>query len=292
MSKFAVYFFFYYIYEYVKECVIVSVNSVSSTNLLQNVNVGSNSPQQPSVLPAEQQTAYVASEIVSKEAGDASKAYASQNIKRFVAPPETVAKSLPEYKQELMAQGKVEGQDFEVSQDDVSSSIRILKDGKPSQIMRFDKRGDSKEDLESIEYFGYPINDTGNGLKYTSTVRGPKGEFHFRTTVYDKDNNPYKDPYMNSQSDIPSFTTALKNDNVQYAHDINFVGDNIIRTTYTIVDPQTKNFVRYEFLQNKEDSKILSRSKEIFLENDKSESVIRYDDDHVDYVEYKDNMLY
>lgn len=270
------------------------VDSISSSNLLQKVNANSNSNglQQSAVSPAEQQTPSVAPEIVSKEAGDASKSYASQNIERFVAPPETVAKSLPEYKQELLSQGKVEGKDFEVVQDDVTSSIRILKDGKLEQIIRYDKRGDSKEDLESIEYFGYPINDAGNGLKYTSTVRGPKGEFHFRTFSYDKDNNPYKDPYMNSQSDIPSFTTALKNNNVQYASDMNFVGDNIIRTTYTMVDPQTKNFVRYEFLQDKDDSKILSRSKEIFLENNKSESVIRYDDDCVNYVEYKDNMIY
>ena len=120
-----------------------------------------------------------APEIVKKDTADAVKAYS------LVAPkPKNYdKKSLEELKTELVQQGKIEGKDFKVEQDNLMSKLILLENDKPVKEYIYNQKGASKEDFETVREFGYPLDDK-NGLQSIETTYGADGEFHFRTMNY------------------------------------------------------------------------------------------------------------
>ena len=65
---------------------------------------------------------------------------------------------MEELKTDLVNQGKIEGKDFKVEQDNLMSKLILLENDKPLKEYIYNQKGASKEDFETVREFGYPLN--------------------------------------------------------------------------------------------------------------------------------------
>lgn len=269
------------------------INSLSSTNLLQNyaVKPAAEQPKAEVVNVVEQPK--IAQDIVKKETADATKAYAAGIVKSKAVPEK---KSLDELKADLTAQGKVEGKDFTVDKDDLASKITVLEGDKPVKIYRFDKDGATKEDFEAIQEFSYPNeipnlspDDKTPKLKQTETTYGADGEFHFRTTKYQRENSPYKDDIVNFETKPFELEKILKDDGIKIARDVVY-GEEVYTTKITAFDPKTDNIARYEFSYNIGDETPVSVEKCIIGKDGALRASLLFRKDETSYTEFEDSL--
>lgn len=257
--------------------------SPTSSNMLQTYfNSLGGSASVPSKSAA---TPQAASEIVKKETADAVKAYS------LVAPkPKNYdKKSLEELKTDLVNQGKIEGKDFKVEQDNLMSKLILLENDKPLKEYIYNQKGASKEDFETVREFGYPLNNE-NGLQSVETTYGADGEFHFRTTNYDKDKSPYKNELVNNSTKSSEFRQYLKDNNIKFASDID-ISNNIVTHKFTVFDPKTSQIVKYEFVEN-EKGEPLYVSKSEINNCGSTKSSIAFHEKTTSFTEYEDNCKY
>lgn len=272
------------------------INSVSSTNLLQNYAV------KPAEQPKAEETKVannpeIAQDIVKKETADAAKAYAAGIV---APPPKQVPekKSLNELKADLLAQGKVEGKDFKIEKKEDKQGVYghelvVLENDKPVKIY-FYGVGATKEDFQAVEEYSYPVGD-GKGLKSTVTSHGADGEFHYRTTIYERENSPYKDDIVNFDTKPFELEEKLKAEGIKFARDIDYSTDNensktLMVNKITVLDPKTNEMVRYEFAYNKADDSVVDVRKNMFDKDGSIKSGITFSKDETAFVNFEDDL--
>lgn len=273
------------------------LNSVSSTNLLQNYAVKpAEQPKAEEVKTSEQPE--IAQDIVKKETADATKAYAAG----IIAPPPKAApekKSLDELKADLLAQGKVEGKDFKIEKKEDKQGVYghelvVLENDKPVKIY-FYGAGATKEDFQAVEEYSYPVGD-GKGLKSTVTSHGADGEFHYRTTIYERENSPYKNDIVNYDTKPFELENKLKAEGIKFARDIEYSNDNENSNTFminkiTAFDPKTNEIIRYEFTYNKADDSVVDVTKNIIDKDGSIKSGISFRKDETAFVNFEDDFI-
>ncbi len=214
------------------------INSVS-TNLLQKFRPQASVADDKNNSNA---TATIAPDIVKKETADAVKAYAIAAPKPKPVPEK---KSIDELKTDLISHGKVEGKDFTLRKGQSDSQLNIIEDGKTVKVYRFVGNGENKEDFEAIQNFFYPL-DSSKGLKQVETVYGADGEFHFRTSIYEKDKSPYKDDIVNFETRPEELEEKLKADGSKFSRDTAYA-DLGYTVKITAFNPKNDEITRYEF---------------------------------------------
>lgn len=233
---------------------MTSINPVSN-NMLQsywaNLNANNSVPSTPAT------TAQTAPEIVKKETADAVKSYS------LVAPKSKNynKKSLEELKTGLVQQGKIEGKDFKVEQDNLMSKLILLENEKPVKEFMYNQKGASKEDFETVREIAYPLDDK-NGLQSVETTRGADGEFHFRTMNYDKEKSPYKNEIVNCSTKSSDFRQYLKDNNMKFANDVDISND-IVTHKFTVFDPKADKMSKYVFTENEKGEPLYVSKSEI-----------------------------
>jgi len=259
------------------------INQVSGTNLLQNYAV---KPAVEQIKAEETKQPEIAQDIVKKETADATKAYACLVSPKPKAAPEK--KSLDELKADFIAQGKVEGKDFTIDKDELSSKLTVMENEKPVKIYRYDKDGATKESFEAIQEFSYPVAG-GKGLKQMETTYGADGEFHFRTFKYEKENSPYKDDIVNFETKPFELEKKLKDEGIKIVRDTEFVSENWFVDKITAFDPKTNEVTRYEFRRGKDDN-IEEVTKCIIDQDGELKGDISFRKDETSYTEFQDSL--
>lgn len=282
------------------------LNSVSSTNLLQNYALKpATDPQKPEATKTADQPE-IAQDIVKKETADATKAYAAG----IIAPPPKAApekKSLDELKADLVAQGKVEGKDFKIENKEDKQGVYghelvVLENDKPLKSYYYDNNGAAKEDFQFVTEYSYPMNTptladgTIPKLKQTETSYGADGEFHFRATRYERENSPYKDDIVNYDTKPFELEEKLKAEGIKFARDIEYSNDNENYNTFmvnkiTAFDPKTDEMIRYEFTYNKADDSVVDVTKNIIDKDGSIKSYIAFRKDETAFVNFRDDFI-
>lgn len=281
------------------------INSVSSTNLLQNYAVKpAEQPKAEETKGAEQPE--IAQDIVKKETADATKAYAAG----IIAPPPKQApenKSLDELKADLVAQGKVEGKDFKIEKKEDKQGVYghelvVLENDKPVKSYYFDNIDKEKEELQFITDYSYPADlptlandDKSPKLKSMETSYGADGEFHFRTTRYERENSPYKDDIVNYDTKPFELENKLEAEGIKFARDIDYSTDNENSNTFmvnkiTTFDPKTNDVTRYEFTYNKADDSVVDVTKSMIGNDGSIKSNIVFKKDETAFVNFEDDL--
>lgn len=282
------------------------INSVSTTNLLQNYAVKP-AAEQPKAEEAKEQPE-IAQDIVKKETADAAKAYATGII--APKPKEDLTKeTLESIKTYLTEKGKVEGKDFKIENKEDKKGVYgheliVLENDKPVKTYYFDNIGAEKEELQLITDYSYPVNlptlangDKALKLKQTETTYGADGKFHFRTTRYERENSPYKDDIVNYDTKPFELKEKLKADGVQFASDIEYSKDNDdletrMITKITAFDTKTNNVTRYEFEYDKDNDKVIQVTKDLIDKDGSIKSSIKFRDDETSYTTFVDDVIY
>lgn len=261
------------------------INSLSSTNLLQNYAVKSAAEQPKAEVVNTLEQPKIAQDIVKKETADATKAYAAGIVKPKAA---SEKKSLDEFKTDLIAQGKIEGKDFTVRKGELDSQLNIMENDKTVKVLRFDKDGAKKENFEAVQEFSYPVGD-GKGLKQIETTYGADGEFHFRSFRYEKENSPYQNDIVNFETKPFELEQKLKADGVKIARDVAY-GESVYTTKITAFDPKTDNMTRYEFSYKIDDETPVSVEKCIIGKDGLLQARLLFREDETSYTEFKDSL--
>lgn len=264
----------------------------TSTNLLQSYPT---SPVKEETQKA-QTKQEVAHEIISKEAAEAVKA------KAFVAPkakPTPDKKSIDEYKADLIKEGKIEGKDFKVETKEDKQGVYgheliILDNNKPVKSYYYDKSTSKDEELQLVKEYSYPIGDS-KGLKQIETTYGADGEFHFRTTSYDKENSPYKGELVNHTTTPAELSEYFTSKGIKFTKDIEYSKDNNNLESYmiskiTAFDPKTNEITRYEFEYDKDNDKVYQVTKNIINKDGSINSYIAFRKDETAFIEFEDNF--
>ena len=280
------------------------INSVSTTNLLQNYGVkpATEQPKAAKSKPTEQSE--IAQDIVKKETADATKAYAAGIVKPKAT---SEKKSLDELKADLKEQGKVEGKDFKIEnkedkQGNFGHELIILENDKPVKTYYFNKIGSETQELQLVTDYSYPMNlstlannDKAPEIKSIETTYGADGEFHFRTTKYERENSPYKDEIVDYNTKPFELEEKLKANGVQFARDLEHSNDNKDLETHiiskiTAFDTKTGEISRYEFEYGKDMNTINSVTKNLINKNGNIESSITFRDNETSYTEFEDSF--
>ena len=257
------------------------INPVS-TNLLYAYKSKVNAPSESK---NNSNTTTVTSDIVKKETADAVKAYT------FVAPngkavPEK--KSIDELKADLISQGKVEGKDFIVRKGKDDSQLNIIENGKKVKVYRYMNNGEKKEDFDAIQEFSYPL-DNSKGLKYIETTYGADGDFHFRTSLYERDKSPYKDDIVNFETQPYELVQKFKAQGVKFSMD-NVYADLGFTVKITAFNPKSDEITRYEFSYPDNGDKPNSVSKCIIDKDGSLAAEIMFREEDTSYTDFKDTL--
>ncbi len=261
---------------------MTSINPVSGNMLQTYFNSLGSSASAPSKSATAPQTA---PEIVKKDTADAVKAYS------LVAPkPKNYdKKSLEELKTGLVQQGKIEGKDFKVEQDNLMSKLILLENDKPVKEYIYNQKGASKEDFETVREFGYPLDDK-NGLQSIETTYGADGEFHFRTMNYDKEKSPYKNELVNFSTKSSEFRQYLKDNNIKFANDVDISND-IVTHKFIVFDPKADKMSKYVFTENEKGEPLYVSKSEIDNCGNTKNS-IDFHEKTTSFTEFEDNCKY
>ena len=261
-----------------------------STNLIQNYTqvqkVNAESAKQVQTAPE------VAPEIVKKETADAAKAYAG-----IVAPkarPPFEKKSLDELKSELLAQGKVEGKDFEINKFEKISELTILENGKPSKVYVYKGSATSKDDLFEYQERSYPIGNS-HGLREMETCYDADGSLKLRYFEYDKDNSPYKNELINNSTELETVEKYLQDNNIKYCLDDGKIINGKYRDkSLTTFDPKTNDVIRYDFCYEimGDEEKLVSVSKADIGKDGTKLNDLHFCKDCTIYYDYQNNVKY
>lgn len=261
---------------------MTSINPVSGNMLQTYFNSLGSSASAPSKSATAPQTA---PEIVKKDTADAVKAYS------LVAPkPKNYdKKSLEELKTGLVQQGKIEGKDFKVEQDNLMSKLILLENDKPVKEYIYNQKGASKEDFETVREFGYPLDDK-NGLQSIETTYGADGEFHFRTMNYDKEKSPYNNELVNFSTKSSEFRQYLKDNNIKFANDVDISND-IVTHKFIVFDPKADKMSKYVFTENEQGEPLYVSKSEIDNCGNIKNS-IDFHEKTTSFTEFEDNCKY
>ena len=222
-----------------------------------------------------------ATEVVKKETADALKAYSLVDKK-----PKCYEKNnLEDLAKDFVSKGKVEGKDFTIERDKVSSKLTLLENEKPVKIFYYNGTGASEKDFDLVQEIEYPASDD-KGLISIETTYGADGEFHFRTMNYDKDKSPYQNDIVNNSTKSSEFRQFLKDNNMKFTSDLD-CSDGIDTHKFTVFDPNSNYIFKYEFVED-QDGKPVFVSKSEISGNDTIERSIAFMNEQTSVTEYED----